>query len=80
MDLDGKEVVPLIYDDMLYYDPEENRTRAGINGKYGYLNELGEVAIPVQFEYAEIFDKGKARVMLNGRQYFIDHNGKELAE
>jgi len=80
VDLDGKEVVPLIYDDMLYYDPEENRTRAGINGKYGYLNELGEVAIPVQFEYAEIFDKGKARVMLNGRQYFIDHNGKELAE
>ncbi|MEO8067840.1 MAG: WG repeat-containing protein [Flavobacteriales bacterium] len=80
VDPDGKETVPLIYDDMLYYDPEENRTRAGIGGKYGYLDAYGQVAIPVQFEYAEIFNKGKARVALNGRQYFIDHEGKEVEE
>ncbi len=80
VDLQGKEVVPLIYDEMGYYDPEVKRTRAGKREKYGYLDELGKVVIPIQYEYAEIFDKGKARVMLNGRQFFIDPDGKEVAE
>jgi hypothetical protein len=34
----------------------------------------------VQYEYAEVFDKGKARVQLNGRQFFIDRDGKEVPE
>ncbi len=80
VDLDGKEVVPLIYDEVGYYDPEVKRLRVGKGDKYGFLNELAEVVIPVVYEYAEIFDKGKARVMLNGRQLFIDPDGKEVAE
>ncbi len=80
VDLDGKEVVPLIYDEVGYYDAEIKRLRVGKGDKYGFLDELAEVAIPVVYEYAEIFDKGKARVMLNGRQFFIDPDGKELPE
>jgi hypothetical protein len=80
VDLQGKEVVPLIYDEMGYFQPEVRRTRAGIKEKFGYLDELGNVAIPSQYEYAEIFDKGKARVMLNGRDFFIDPDGKEVPE
>ena len=80
VDLDGKEVVPLIYDEVGYYDDEVKRLRVGKGDKYGFLDELAQVVIPVQYEYAEIFSKGKARVMLNGRQFFIDPNGKEVTD
>ncbi len=80
VDLNGKEVVPLVYTEITMYQPEVKRSRAVINEKVGFLDELGNVAIPIQYEYAEIFDKGKARVMLNGRQFFIDPMGKEVAE
>lgn len=80
VDLDGKEVVPLIYMEIGMYQPEVKRSRAVINEKVGYLDGLGNVAIPIQFEYAEIFDKGKARVMRNGREFFIDPDGKEVQD
>ncbi len=80
VDLDGKEVVPLIYTEITMYQPEVKRSRAVINDKVGYLDDSGNVAIPIQYEYGEIFDKGKARVMLNGRDFFIDADGKEVAE
>jgi hypothetical protein len=52
------------------------RIRVGKGDKYGFLDEHAREVIPVQYEYAEIFDKGKARVMLNGREFFIDPNGR----
>ncbi|MBK8340209.1 MAG: WG repeat-containing protein [Flavobacteriales bacterium] len=80
VDLDGKEVVPLIYTEIGMWQPEVKRSRAVIKEKVGYLDEFGNVAIPIQYAYAEIFDKGKARVMLNGREFFIDPEGKEVVE
>lgn len=80
VDLDGKEVVPLIYDEVGYYDPQVKRLRVGKGDKYGFLDELAQVVIPIHYEYAEIFDHGKARVMLNGRAFFIDPDGKEVPE
>lgn len=80
VDLDGKELTPLIYDEVGYYDPEVKRIRVGKGEKYGFLDEHAREVIPVQFEYAEIFDRGKARVILNGREFFIDPDGTEVAE
>lgn len=80
VDLEGKEVVPLIYTEIGMWQPEVKRARAAIKDKLGYLDERGNVAIPIRYGYAEIFDKGKARVMLNGREFFIDPAGKEVAE
>lgn len=80
VDLDGKEVVPTIYEAFGYLDEPENRTRVGIKGLLGYLDESGNVAIPLQYEYAEGFAKGKARVRLKGRDFFIDPNGKEVPD
>lgn len=36
--------------------------RYEIDGKYGYLNELGDEVIPAQYEYAEFFNNGYACV------------------
>ena len=80
VDLDGKEVVSVVYDEVGYHDLEGKRLRVGNGDEYSFLDELAQVAIPIQYEYAEIFDKGKARVMLNGREFFIDPDGKELPE
>ncbi len=80
VDLDGKEVVPLNYTEIGMWQPEVKRTRAEIKEKIGYLDELGNVAIPIQYDYAEIFSMGKARVRLNGRVFFIDAEGKEVAD
>jgi hypothetical protein len=80
VDLDGREVVPLIYTEVTMYQPEVKRSRAVIKDKVGYLDELGNAVVPIQYEYGEIFDKGKARVMLNGRAFFIDPDGKEVPE
>lgn len=80
VDLNGKELTPLIYDEVGYYDLEVKRIRVGKGDKYGFLDERAQVAIPVIYEQAEIFNHGKARVMLNGRDFFIDPNGKEVVE
>lgn len=80
VDLNGKELTHLIYDEVGYYDPEVMRIRVGKGDRYGFLDENAREVIPVQYEYAESFDKGKARVMLNGRGFFIDPDGKEVME
>ena len=49
-------------------------------GVYGYDDDSGNVIIPLQYDYAEISDEGKARVRRNGRFFFIDPNGKEMPQ
>jgi WG containing repeat len=69
VDLDGKLVTELIYDEVGYYDPDVKRIRVGVNDRYGFLDENAKVVIPVKYEYAEPFDRGKARVKLDGRVF-----------
>lgn len=78
VDLDGKEVVSLVYDNVGMYQDDVKRTIVGIKGKLGFVDENGVVAIPLVYDYAEVFSKGKALVRLNGRLYFIDTTGKEV--
>ena len=80
VDLDGKEITPLIYDEVGYYDPEVERIRVGKGDRYGFLDAHAREVIKVQYEAAEIFDHGKARVVLNGREFFIEKDGNEVPE
>ncbi len=80
VDLNGHALTPLNYDEVGYYDAEVRRIRVGRAEKYGFLDERAREVIPVQYEQAEIFAGGKARVMLKGRGFFIDPSGKELPE
>ncbi len=80
IDLDGHEVSGLIYDRIGYYDADVKRIWVRKDNRYGFVDEYGKVAIPVEYEYAEVFDRGKARVRLNGRDFFIDPDGKEVPD
>ncbi len=80
VDLNGKLITELFYDDVGYFDPEVKRIRVSANQRHGFLDEQANVAIPVQYDHAEAFDRGKARVVLNGREFFINPQGIEIPE
>ncbi len=50
--------------------------------KYGFLNKKGEIAIPLMFTNGELlsegFSEGVAKVLNNGKYYFINTKGEEL--
>lgn len=45
-------------------------------GKFGYINQRGEVLIPFRYEIANIFHEGIACVKLNGKYGFINMNNE----
>ena len=50
------------------------------DGKYGYVNTAGEVAIPLQFDGADHFAEGLAAVKVGDRWGFIDTQGRIVIE
>jgi WG containing repeat len=46
------------------------------NGKYGYINSTGEVAIPLQYQFARRFQDGLAVVTQNKKSGYINPQGK----
>ncbi len=80
VDLNGDLITELIYDYVGNYDPEIKRIPVVRNKRHGFLDEHAKVVIAVKYEYAEIFDRGKARVVLNGRSFFINPDGMEVPE
>ena len=50
--------------------------RIYVNGKYGYANAQGEIAIYPQFERAENFNEGLAAIYQDGKWGYIDQTGK----
>ncbi|MBX3232024.1 MAG: WG repeat-containing protein [Labilithrix sp.] len=76
----GAEVVPCIYEAIGQFS--EARAAFKLDGKWGYLNHAGEMVIAARFDDylggPSAFDKGRARVRLNGRELFINNKGAEL--
>lgn len=51
--------------------------------KWGFIDKEGKVVIPLQFEngmFGPEFRKGKAKVKLKNREFYIDKTGKEVKE
>jgi hypothetical protein len=49
-----------------------------VGGKYGYINKNGEIVIDAQYEYAESFTNGCARVIFNNKNVLIDSKGRTI--
>lgn len=47
-----------------------------INNKYGFINKLDEVVVPLKYEVAFLFQHGLSRVRLNNKYGYIDKTGK----
>jgi len=49
------------------------------DGRYGYINHKGEIAIQPQFFWASDFENGFAPVYVCGREVWIDEVGRPVA-
>jgi hypothetical protein len=78
--LNGELLTEMIYEGPVYYQEDVQRIRVTVNQLHGFLDEHAKTIIPAIYEYAEIFDRGIAKVQLDGRVYFIDPNGNEVPE
>ena len=71
----GEEVVTCKYDEASFFNNGLARVKS--NDKYGFVNAKGEEIIPCIYDVAQDFgDDGLAGVVLNGKWYEIDTNGK----
>ena len=46
--------------------------------KWGYLHSSGEIAIPLQYDWADDFLEGRAVVCVGGQFGLIDKEGREV--
>lgn len=79
----GEVVAPIVYHYPDYRDgffPSDGMVAAEIDGKWGYLNAKGEVAIPFEYDGATAFSDGLAAVKdENGAWSFIDKKGQMVS-
>ena len=54
----------------------EGLARIERDGKYGFIDNTGQVVIPPKYDLAWDFSEGLARVSQNGKYGFIDNTGK----
>lgn len=75
VDSTGKEIVPPIYDGI--DDFREGMASVEVNNKFGFINKSGEVIIPLKYDfvYSSFY---KAKVKLNGEEFYIDKTGKRI--
>lgn len=55
------------------------RLRIAVDGRYGFVDADGAIAIPPRFEFAHEFREGRARIRLDGAFAFVDEDGQILA-
>lgn len=52
-----------------------------VDGKgSGFINKEGQFVISPIYDLAQSFSNGKAKVELDGREFYIDKNGNEVKE
>jgi hypothetical protein len=58
----------------------EGEHRGVKGGRWGFINRAGNLVIPLQFEEAGRFKKGRAHVKLGGHWKYVDQNGAVMSE
>ena len=79
IDKTGEEVIPLKYD--FAGEFSDGLAAVKLKEKWGYINEKGKKVISFKYEEANSFTgMGKAKVKLNGEEFYIDKNGNRVEE
>jgi hypothetical protein len=76
-DAAAKEVIALLYDGVLPFS--DGVAAVVLHNKVGFINKAGVIIIEPQFDdVVESFYKGKAIVVKDQKEIYIDKNGKEI--
>lgn len=87
IDTEGNELLPL--SESMYIDPypadghffaEGKHPVMNDEGKWGYIDPSGQIAIECEWDQALPFSNGLARVYLNDQMALIDHSGRVVWE
>lgn len=73
----GKSVNEFAYTAVSYLS-DDNLGRVVRNGKIGFIDATGKETIPCKFDEADSFVEGKAKVKLNGQEFYIDTKGNQI--
>jgi len=81
----GEVVISLDANIYVYDDFHEGLCMVSVDGKSGFIDRTGKMAIPPQFDGADGFDHGVAPVRIGEREAsdnwgFIDHTGKFIVQ
>lgn len=66
----------IVYEELGVF--KENLAFVKKGAKFGYINDKGELQIPIQFDLAENFKNKEAKVTRNDSTFFIDRFGVKL--
>jgi hypothetical protein len=72
----GREITEPVYEHAEQF--QEGLAAVGIKGKFGYITESGELAIPLKFDSAGPFTYGLAVIELDGKAGVIDRQGTQI--
>jgi len=80
IDKNGKEITPIIYEQISPFKEGENLARVQAGRKWGFIDRTGKEVIPTKFEDFGLggFKDGLIPAQLNGKWGFIDQAGKEV--
>ncbi|MDR0325079.1 MAG: WG repeat-containing protein [Oscillospiraceae bacterium] len=78
IDKTGKEIIPLIYDEVSYFSDGLARVRI-IGEGTGFIDRTGKLVIPLIYSHASVFSGDMAIVSDNSGTFYIDKDGNKLA-
>lgn len=78
---DGEECIPMIYDHIDLFYPENNGLALVISTdeRYGFIRRNGDVVIPISYDYCEtFFTDGLVRAQVGEKWGYLNHKGDEV--
>lgn len=75
----GEEIIPPIYESIPRFYKQEYGfiTRVQLNGKWGFIDKLGNVIVPIEYDRATC-RFGKLNVTKNEEEFYFDKTGKKI--
>lgn len=78
---DGKECIPMIYDHIDLFYPDNNGLALVVStdDRYGFIRRNGDVVIPISYDYCEtFFTDGLVRAQIGEKWGYLNHKGDEV--
>lgn len=72
--LDGKQIGDMVYEDVRHF-ADKTYAAVKIDGKWGFIDNQGQLVLEAEFEDAKSFQNGYAPIKKNGKWGYIDMNG-----